>query len=181
MKQKKQFGPKNLRAILSVLLTLIIIGGGFLFYKGLGIVEEYAVKVDQRLADASASERQLSELQTLKSQISQSNSLIDKANQVFASPATYQGQVLNDLKNYADAAGLSLANTSFSNPDETGSHSVTVTFGGAVSYQKLLTFLGNIEGNLPKLQVSSISLARPSNATSDSVRVDDIKINISVR
>lgn len=181
MKPKKQFTPQSLRSLLSSLLVLFIVGGGALFYLGLGTVKEYAIKVDQRLADADASERQISELQTLKNQLSQSNSLIDKANQVFATPGSYQSQVLGDLKNYADAAGLSITNTTFGDKENTAAHTVTISFGNSVSYSRLITFLNNVEGNLPKLQVTSLSLGRSDSGNADTVKVENIKINISVR
>lgn len=180
MKDKKQFTPQNLRAILAFLLVVLIAGGAGLLYLGIGELREYSVKVEQRLADAEASGRQINELQTLKNQLAQSNSLIEKANQLFAAPGSYQGQVLNDLRKYADAAGLSLANTSFSDANQ-GTRSVTISLREPVTYSKLIAFLNNVEGNLPKLQVSSISLGRVDGGGADTVKVGEIKIDISVR
>lgn len=181
MKPKKQFRPQNLRTILAFLLVALVLGGGALFYWGIGLVREYAVQVEQRLADADASGEQLRGLQTLKSQLAQSDSLVEKANQLFATPESYQQQALGDIKKYADTAGLSIANTSFGDPATEGAHSITVTLRGPVAYSKLVAFLSNIESNLPKLQVSSISLGRVDGGNSDSVKTGDIKINVSVR
>ncbi len=181
MKPKKQFKPQNLRAILATLFVILLIGGGAGFYWGLGQVSEYSEQVNQKLADAEASGEQIGSLQVLKGQLTQSNNLIEKANQLFATPATYQAQVLRDLKNYADAAGLSISNTAFSSPGETGIYSISITLKQPVSYTKLITFLNNVESNLPKLQVSSIALGRPANGGPDSVKTGDIKIDISVR
>jgi hypothetical protein len=69
MKQKKQFTPQTLRSILATIFVLILIGGGAVFYFGIQSLQEYAVKVQQRLVDAEASERQISELQLLKGQL----------------------------------------------------------------------------------------------------------------
>lgn len=181
MKPKKQFKPQNLRSMLSILLIILVLGGAALFYLGLNLVRDYAVKVDQRLADAEASRLQVGELQLLKGQLAQSNSLVEKANLVFAAPGSYQAQVLGDLKNYADAAGLTLGKTTFGEPGVTGTHTVKVTFGGTVSYSKFITFLHNVEGNLPKLQVTSLSVGRAANGSADSIKVEDINISVSVR
>lgn len=181
MKEKKQFKPQNLRALLAFLLIVLIVGGGGLFYWGVGLVREYAVKVEQRLADADASANQLRELQTLKGQLAQSDSLIEKANQLFATPGNYQQQALGDIKRYADAAGLSIANTSFGDSGESGSNLMTVTLREPVAYSKLIAFLSNIESNIPKMQINSIALSRVANGGPDSVKTGDIKINIFVR
>jgi len=46
MKPKKQFSPQNLRALLSVVLVLVVLGGGALFYWGMGLIKAYAIEVD---------------------------------------------------------------------------------------------------------------------------------------
>ena len=181
MKQKQPFGPSNLRTILAVLLVIIIAGGGAVFYFGLGMVREFAGEVNQSAVDAEASGAQISQLQTLRNQLSQSNSLVDKANQLFATPGNYQTQALRDVKNYANAAGLTIASTNFADPAQSGAYSMTVTFKNPVSYSKLIGFLNNIEGNLPKLQVSSIALGHADSSNPDFVQTGEIKIDISVR
>jgi len=180
MQQKKPFKPQNLRTLLSVLLAIIVIGGGALFYFGLGIVKEYAVEVDHRLADADASAQQIQGLQTLQGQLSESNSLVEKADRLFATPDTYQSQALNDIKQYADLAGIAINGTSM---DDTanGTHTVTVTLKNPVSFAAFVNFLNNIEGNLPKLQVSSLSLSHADGNDPDKVQVSEIKIDVLVR
>jgi type II secretory pathway component PulM len=178
---KKQFKPQNLRAILATLLVIILLAGGAGFYWGLDVVRAYAIKVNHTLADAEASGNQVKELQTLKGQLAQSNTLIDKANQLFATPASYQARALSDLKKYADISGLSITNTSFSDPAGSGVYSITISLRQPVPYKNLITFLNNLEGNLPKLQVSSIALGRASTGGAVSVKTGDIKIDIAVR
>lgn len=178
MEPKKQFKPQNLRSLLLFVITIVAIAGALVFYVGLGIVKDYSAQVNQRLADANASGKQIEELQTLKSQLAQSNSLVEKANQLFATPNDYRSRTLSDIKNYADAAGLSLESTKF---DDASAQTVVVTLSPPVSYVKLINFLSNIESNLPKLQVSSVSLGHVDGGKADSVEVDEIKIDISVR
>lgn len=178
--QKKQFKPQNLRTILTVVFLIVLLIGGAGFYWGLSVVGAYAVDVNHRLADADASAKQIEELQTLKEKLAQSDALVEKANQIFATPASYQSQVLSDLKTYADNAGLSITNTAFADPVQ-GVYSITVTFKQPASYGSLITFLNNVEGSLPKMQVSSIALGRTGSGDADSVKTGDIKIDISVR
>jgi len=178
MNPKKQFKPQDLRSLLLLLFALIALAGAAVFYIGLGIVKEYSVEVNQRLVDADASGKQIEELQTLKSQLVQSNSLVEKANQLFATPSDYRARTLTDIKNYADAAGLALESTKF---DDASEQTVVVKLAPPVSYAKLIAFLSNIESNLPKLQVSSISLGHTEGGAIDSVEVGEINIDISVR
>lgn len=180
MEPKKQFKPQNLRAILAALFIIVLLIGGVGFYWGISVVRTYAVEVNRRLADADASGKQVKELQVLKEKLAQSDALVAKANQLFATPASYQSQVLSDLKVYADNAGLSITNTAFLDPAE-GTYAITITLKQPVSYTSLITFLNNIESNLPKFQVSSVSLGRAGNGSADSVKTGDIKIDISVR
>ena len=177
MKPKKQFKPQDLRTLLSLLLAIVVIGGAAVFYFGLGMLRDYSTQVNQELANANGSGKQIEELQVLKNQLSQSNSLITKANELFATPANYRSRTLTDIKNYADAAGISIESTNF---ESDTTHTVTVTLVQPVNYSKLIVFLNNIESNLPKMQVQSISLQRIEGGSADSVKVGPIKIDVSV-
>lgn len=179
MKQDKQFKPKNLRVILVGLLIIIPIAAAAAFYWGLSQVRDYSVKVDHRLADADASGLQIQGLQTLKTQLDQSSTLIDKANQVFVTPDNYQSRALSDVQNYAIASGISIAKAVADTSG--GGHSIIVTLKEPVRFSQLIAFLNNIEGNLPKLQVSSITLGHVDGGSATSVSVSDIKIDVSVR
>lgn len=181
MKPKKTFRPQTLRGLLITLLILVAVAGGGLFYLGLNYVREYAVEVNHRLKDAEASATQIDGLRALRSQLNESNSLVEKANSLFATPASYQTQALNDVNNYAAAAGLSVASTNFGDPAATGQYSISVNFREPVSFSKLIHFLDAVESNLPKMQVSSIVLGRGSGVGADTVKVGEIKIDISVR
>ena len=180
MADNKSFSPQHLRSILSFLLVVTVLVGGALFYFGLDMVRTYAVSVNQRLEDANASDKQVGQLQVLKNQLAQSESLIAKADKMFATPDTYQSQSLSDIQNYANKAGIQIASTGFEN-SENGSYTVVVKLTNPTSYSKLVQFLALTESNLPKMQVSSIALKHIPNSDGDTVETGDIKINISVR
>ncbi len=178
---KRTSRPRTLKAILFFVLIIVILGGAGLFYLGLNSIKEYSLEVNHRLTDADASSAQIQQLQVLKSQLSQSEALITKADKLFATPANYQAQALNDLRSYAALAGVSISATTFDDPAATGINSVTVKLSPPVNYKKLVQFLTLIEGNLPKMQVTSISLRHQVGGSADAIEVGDIKINISVR
>ena len=184
MKQAgKKFGPKDLRIVLVASQILILIIGALGFYWGLGVIRSYSIEMNQQLVDAEASGKQVEQLQALKSYLTQSASLVEKANLLFTTPNNYQSQVLSDVKNYATRAGLTITSTRFTDASQgvtTGTYSMEVNFKQPVSYTKLITFLNGVEGNLPKLQISSISLSRGI-AGADSVTVGKITIDVAVR
>jgi hypothetical protein len=180
-KKRQSFNPQALRGVLLVILIFIISGGAGLFYIGLNQVRDFAVEVNHTIVDAQASDTQVQRLQKLKGQLAQSESLIAKANQMFATPATYQAQAITDTRNYANAAGLTITKTNFDAQTPGTDPVMTVSLKTPVSYAKLIQFLDGIEGNVPKMQVSSIGINHLNGGGADSVTVDDIKITIATR
>lgn len=172
--------PQGVRTLLSIILTLAILGGGALFYLGLMTVKDYSGEVNNRLVDADASEAQIRQLQALRQQINQNETLIAKADKVFATPATYQAQALNDVRNYANQTGVSIRSIDFDDPSS-GVYSMVVRLNSPTNYQSLIRFITLVEGNLPKLQLTELEIKRgPANAKG-SVTVNELKINVSVR
>ena len=181
MATNKSFKPQNMRSILAITLALVILGGGALFYFGLQTVRTYAEEVNNRLKDADASDEQLKQLQILRNQLAQNQALITNADRVFSTPAEYQSQALNDIRTYAAQTGVIISSTAFDDPTTTNLYTLNLTLSNPTTYSSLIQFLTLIEGNLPKMQVTSINLTRVPGADSDLVEVGDIKINILVR
>lgn len=172
--------PQGIRTILSIILSLAVLGGGALFYLGLMTVKEYSADVNNRLIDADASEAQIRQLQALRQQINQNETLIAKADNVFATPANYQAQALNDVRSYANQTGVSVRSIDFDDPSG-GSYTMLVRLNSPTNYESLIRFITLIEGNLPKLQLTELDVKRgPANAKA-SVTVNELKINVSVR
>jgi len=178
---KQAFKPQTLRAVLLVTLILVLAGGLGLFYIGLNEVRNFAMEVNHSVADAEASNGQVSALQALKGQISESEALIAKANQMFATPENYQNQAITDTRNYAAASGVAIAKISFDDSTAGINPVLTVSLKAPVPYAKLIQFLDNIESNIPKMQVSKIGISHTNGGGADSVTVDDIKITIATR
>jgi len=179
------------RNILSFVMVILILGAGAGFYYGLQIIKTYAVDVSHTVADASASRKNIEELGVLKQQLAQRNALVTKANQLFATPDNYQLQALKDIQKYASDAGITISNTEFDKdssgntppPAAAGSsaHSVLVTLQSPVSYAKFLQFLDAVEGNLPKMQITGVSISRPNDASGDLITSDKLTITVATR
>jgi len=181
---------KSLQTILSVGIVIALVGAAGLFYLGLEQVRAHAIDVSHTVTDAAASENQVSELQTLQTQLTERRALVDKANQIYATQGNWQAQALKDVQAYANRAGVDITKTDFASNEPTagavpgassGGNVMTVTLGSSTSYQKLLAFLDGIEGNIPKMQVSTISLKRVAGGNSDSIQVQPITIMVSTR
>ena len=173
----------SLRSLLIFVIVLMIaaIAGGF--YYGLQQVRTFAVTVSHTTADANASDQQILELQELKNALSERESLVTKANQVFSSEANYQSQALRDVQRYASAYGMTIENTNFEEGanGSSASRDFTITLASPSSYTGLLKFLNAIEGNLPKMQITSISFERPENGSAAEINTGNILISISTR
>jgi len=190
MKKNKSTGLKatSTRNILSFLMFIVIVGAAAGFYFGLKTVTAYAIEVSHSVSDATASGNNVEQLETLKQALTDREALVVKANTLFATPATYQSQVLKDLQKYAGETGVTISNTEFDKqldgsaaPVATNSHSVIVSIGSPVSYARLLKFLDAVEGNLPKLQVTGISLNHLTSASGDMVGIDKIAITVATK
>jgi len=192
MKNNKNKGMKatSTRNVLAFLMFVVIVGAVAGFYFGLQTIKTYALDVSHTVSDANASGKNVEQLSELKKALADREPLVAKANSLFASEATYQSQVLKDLQKYASDAGITISNTSFDKqsagdtapiPSVATSESVVVTVQSPVSYARLMKFLDALEGNLPKLQVTGVSLSRPTNATGDLVATDKITITVATR
>lgn len=196
MTKKKTMKATSFRNFLAFLMVAIILAAGAGFYFGLRIVKQYAVDVSHTIADANASGTSVQQLNTLKTQLAERQSLVEKANQLFATPDTYQTQGLKDIQQYASNAGVVITNTEFTKAATTptattspvaitttggtasasSANNIVVTLQSPVSYTKFLNFLSEIEGNVPKLQITGMSIGRPS-ATADTTSDDDVVVD----
>lgn len=172
----------SMRNALSVLMVLMILGATGGFFYGLEQVRTFAVEVSHTTADAKASGEAVEKLQELKQSLADSSSLVKKADQLFIAPANYQSQALKDLQRYASRSGVTIDKTDFANNTSTSTgRTFSLTLQSPVKYNNFIHFLDALEGNLPKMQISSITLSRASSQNADEINVDDIKITIATK
>jgi hypothetical protein len=191
MKKTKQHSHvTSVRNFLALLLVLVVVGSSAGFYFGLQLIKAYSVDVSHLTIDANASGKSFEQLSILKQQLSEKETLISKANKLFSTPTTYQTQTLKDISKYAADAGLSIASIdSESTQDAAGpittttaaNYSETITLDSPVSYAKFLQFLDAIEGNLPKMQITGISIGRPANQSGDQITTKEITITVATK
>lgn len=181
VKPKATMKATSLRSVLAFVFVIVLLAGGAVFYFGFQEVTTYAVKVNHKLIDAEASSDRIAGLQLLKSQITQDEGLIKKADSIFATADNYQSQAIKDVERYAKLSKVSIASTTFDDGqlDATG-RSFTVTLESPTSYSSLIRFLKGIEGNIPKLQVRQLIIGH-SDQNPSQVTVNNIQITIAVR
>ncbi len=178
--KKSSLKPTTLRSVFVVLIFIIIIimCGGFYYAQ------------DQLYKLATENETSGSSAQTdtqLMSDINSHQTTVEKANSITASNQDYQSQIMSDLNKYATATGVSIASqTSAQAPLNSTSTApitgvqinyVSVTLNNPVSYTNLIKFLKAIETNLPKMQLTGISIT-PNANTPDSVSVEPLIIKV---
>ena len=179
---KKSMTATSTRSFLTVVIVILIIALGGGFYLALQQVKAYSVEVSHAVVDSEASGKQIEQLQALKQALAERESLVNKANQLFATNDNYQSQAIKDVQKYAQTYGVTITNTSFE-PAVAGvdGHIFVITLQSPVSYSKLMQFLDAIEGNLPKMQVNSVNLGRSTAGNAGDVTTDAIKIGISTK
>lgn len=185
-KVQKTIQSVTTRNILSFLLVIVIIGSAVGFYFGLQLVKAYSLEVSHAVADSSASGKSIDELGQLKTELASGQALVAKADQLFSTPANYQTQALKDISKYAADAGVSVSSidsgkAATGTTDTTPDYSEVITLSSPVSYAKFLKFLDAIEGNLPKMQITGITIGRPASPSGDNITTDKITIMVSVR
>ncbi len=188
MKTTKMSATK-LRSLLSFLIILLIGLSGTGFYFAQDWLRTYANTVGETIAQATSSGSTVTSLKKLQQDVVDRQDILTKANSILANTQDQQNQTIKDLDIYANRAGIVISNYSFvqpavtaatpgSAPSNTHSAFVTLTLSSPISYTKLLTFMGALESNLPKMQVSSINLGRASGSGSDSVKTDALTVEV---
>ena len=192
--------PTNLRIMLSISMFVIIAiatGLATLSYNGL---KDVAVDVSHTSQDASASQNDLRTLQQIQEELEDNKEVVDRANSIVAESKSYQyqDQIIADLNDYANRAGVGITNIDFSstatttnptNPQTPSSPSlsvpgvkstsVSVTLKNPLNYTALLHFLHSIEQNLTKMQISKVSLTK--DAASGNVASEALTIEVYIR
>lgn len=186
----KNMKATTTRNILASVLAIIIIGSAVGFYFGLQMIKAYAIDVTHTISDSSASGKNVQQLSALKQQLAAEQELVVKADALFSTPDTYQTQALKDISKYASVAGVTISSIDSANPGAatgatsaavTSEYSEIITLQSPVSYLKFLKFLDAVESNLPKMQITGISIARPKVVSGDLITTDKITITIAIR
>lgn len=193
MKNDKQLKATTLRTFLIVsiilLLTMSVVG----FYFIQNYLRDLAINNLSQDTSVITTSKTASDAKAIQAEVTKYQGIGNKSSSFFASSQTYQNQITNDLKSYASVSGVNISNLSFdqstlpgsstkatSSSSGLNSKNVVITIESPVQFTKLMKFIKGIESNLPKMQVSNISIT-PSSTSKETVSVDPITIDYYVR
>lgn len=196
--KKIHLTPTSLRIILSVSMFVILAFAALLASVSYTGLKRVAIDVSHTSADAGASQDNLRLLKQIQDELEKDKDIVNRANSIVAESKSYQyqDQILADLNNYANRAGIAITNIDFSStttttttpstpttptappPAGVKSTSVSVTLKNPIDYNALLRFVKSIEQNLTKMQISKIALAKDA---SGGVSTEALTIEVYVR
>ncbi len=194
--KKSGMTAKALRGILIFAIFVMIGASATGIYFAQKWLLGLAGTISQTVADSNSSGNNSQAAAQLQAELAAQQSVIEKTSLISVSRQNYQSKAIQDLDQYASDAGITISNYSFSQATPatsttttsastaTGAVStnpvVTATLTSPVSYEKLLKFMNYVESNLPKMQIASVNLGRAAGSGSDSVRIDQLSIEVSV-
>lgn len=186
--KKNKMKATTLRTTMTIIIIIVIGLSAFGFYYLQGKLNTYAVSVGQTVSESTAGGG--SSTQTIKkiqANIADIQAIADKSASITASSLDYQNQMITDLNKYASNNGISIIDYNFSQPTTTskssgltggtGTSFITITLSNPISYTGLIKFLESIETNLPKMQLTGITITHDQN-TSGTVTVTPLTIEV---
>lgn len=186
--------PSTLRLLLTLCMfaTLGLSIGGFVFIQQK--ISDFAVEVSHKKVDAAASKASLQTLQRLEKELAANQEIVEKAKNIKHVSDLPQFKAIEDLRNHAQANGLSVTDITFTSasaggsaaaggagatpnavtpisptaPTATDADGVDITFNlgsGSVPATDFINFLYDIEHSTPKMQVLGIDVSAGSGAS----------------
>lgn len=187
----------RLRLILSISLFAILAISAVIAHIANTELTKVADEVGLTVAEANASQNNIDMLQQTQRELAEKNDVVLRASKVVANSQSYQyqNQIINDLTRYANRAGVSFTNVSFSSKAEAVAKTpaatapislpagvkpatISVTLKNPTNYNNLLRFMNSIEQNLTKMQIATINLAK---SDSGGVSSDVLAIEVYIR
>lgn len=174
---------KTMRTV--VFLLVIILAGGF--YLAQNWLEKFAIETGYTGTDSTV-ESDNQTLKQLQTDLDSNKMSVDKSNGMVASSQTYQSQIVEDIKKYASTSGVIISSTNIEESAVSAATSIgvvdgltpryiSITLGNPVQFTNLMQFIRAIESNLPKMQISNISISPVANSKTG-VTVKPITIGV---
>ncbi len=160
----------KLRLVLLGLIALLLIGFSTGAWWMQTLLADQVRQTDHIKIDADISTTELQQLKSLDKQLIGEQDIVSRAKQIAASTEQYryQDQVVSDISDYAARYGIGVSTFDFSAAQ---SAKPTAAVGGAkktafrlilrgpIPYITFLRFLQDVEKNLTKIQVTSLTLS----------------------
>jgi hypothetical protein len=163
----------KLRLVLLGVVAVLVLGLGAGAYFVLGLLADRAHQTDHTKADADTTSTELQQLKSLEKQLEDQADIVSRAKEIAATTAQYkyQDQVISDISVYASRYGIKISTFDFSaaqsaKPDTSGGAKktpFTLTLKGPIPFVTFIRFLQDIERNLTKIQVTSLTLSPDKN------------------
>lgn len=189
--------PRRLQIVLLVTMLLIVIGGVVIFQFAKTTLGAVAKDAAQTSADAEASQTAVTRLQQTERDLAANQDMVKRASRIAAESREYlyQDQIIKDLNTFANRNGVTIQGIDFGGGSTTAGATTTPSTGAAlptptaapgglktvtatitlkspVNYASFLRFIRDIEQNLTKMQLGSLSLTRGEDGlTSDALTV----------
>ena len=176
--KKSNMKASSLRSIMIVFLLLAVGLSAYGFYLAQGWLNNFAI-ASQVVSKSTASSTSSQGISQLQAALSERQTAIDKTNAFTVSSQDYHSQAISDLTKYAVSTGVLISDYNAPNPitTDTKLSYITIKFNNPVQTSNLIKFLKLIETNLPKMQISGITL-RDNPSTIGTVNVDPLTIEV---
>ena len=196
----------KLRLLLFVALLLLLATQAGITLLGQRMFTAYSQQVAEVVAESSSNDKTLQALETAQSRLNEQKETVDKASQLVAPKGEdyqYQSRVVEDLSRYAEAAGIKIANYSFSDAAATTTGtaaakpatgtttptafkqptgvtpvSISISFAEGTTYETTYKFLQLLEGGLLFMQPESITLSAAVEGDESASGVSSLNLRI---
>lgn len=187
--KKSGIKATTLRTIMSITIFLVIGFSVFGFYYIQSyLLRPYALLAGQSVAKSQVNNGSAKETKDLQADIAKRKPAADLANSILVPSPDFQGQIVKDLNKYASDTGMTITDYSFAQstiikqkmPTLVGGANlsyITITLKNPVKFTSFIQFLKSIESNIPKMQLSGVSLNGTQSST-DSITVDPLIIGM---
>lgn len=195
---KSKLTAVHLRLILLVIMALLATLGTVLFVTGYGVLSNVAKETSSTATEAHQSSDGVEKVILAQRDLAANTDAIERASRIVSESTSYryQDQIISDLNAYAQKAGVTITDISFTSA-ATGAARVasaaatstaisgitptiaSVTVHSPVPYKNMVAFINYIEQSLTKMRISMITLSRsteqgsaPGDVTSDILNIE---------
>lgn len=193
MKTKQNIKATSVRKLLTVVMIIVSIAsiaGYYYTQQGLTILANEVKQAISKSPNANISNN-VQTTKQLQAQIARYQPIATQLDNLSIPSDNAKNQIMQDLGKYASANGITVSNYNFNGQSgATGSSgglssgnqqtvTVTISISNSISYAKFLKFLKSIESNLPKMQITSLSVNTQGN--SNNIKIDSMAIEAYTR
>lgn len=185
--KKSKMKATSLRSSMIVIIVIVIALSTVGFYYAQSLLNTFATSVGQVVSKSTAGGGNAHELVVIQEEIAENQAVADKAGLLLVPSQDYQGQIISDLNKYATNTGISITDYKVPKTAITGAKApvilgvginyLTITLANPVPIASLIQFFKSIETNIPKIQLTGISITQ-NQGSSINVTVDPITIEV---